>query len=106
MIRWSEQRRDWREQLKEDLSRCYRYVSYPTNTAKAVLVGLPIVFDKSTNHPSMNVNVLFGDGHVEWEKRPGFIAKLRDMTADEKLPTGCRDVLKQTLKTVEEEAAK
>lgn len=92
--------------LREDTARSYRYVSYPTNTAKAVLARLPIVFDKSTNHPGMSVNVLFGDGHVKWEKRPEFIAKLRNMASNEKLPVSCREVLKQTLKTVEEEVQK
>jgi prepilin-type processing-associated H-X9-DG protein len=93
-------------ELKDDVSICYRYVSYPVGTPRPVLSELPVVFDKSINHLFKDMNVLYGDGHLMRLKRATFIANLRNMTADEKLPKACRDVLKQTLKTVEEEGRK
>ena len=97
---------EWPDRTDDFVICCYRYVAYPTNATQTVLAGLPIMFDRGTNHLYKGMNVLFGNGQVKWETRPAFIAELRNMSADEKLPPGCREVLKQTLKTVEEDDGK
>lgn len=100
--------RDWPHRRDDyaELTYSYRYVAYPTNTTQAVLAGLPIMFDKGTNHLYSGRNVLFGNGKVEWFKCSLLPAKLSSLASSEALPPACREVLKQTLKTVEEEGGK